>query len=78
MSSTEKITPLPRFRFERNLAEYKSSHSLSDTYEEQLEKLHPASKHGNAMLGVFQGGLADQIIEEELALERENALTKKI
>jgi hypothetical protein len=73
ISSTEKIIPLPRFRFERDPADYKSSHSVSNTYEEQLEKLHPVSKYGNAMLGAFIGGLADQIIDEEL--EQNNAPT---
>lgn len=69
-----KIVPLPRFRFERDLTDYKSFHN-TDTYEDQIGKLHPDSKHGNAMLGSFTGGVADQIIEEELSLGIKNVHT---
>jgi hypothetical protein len=62
-----KIIPLTRYRFERDPADYKSY--KSETFEEKIERLRPFSKHGNAMMGVFDGLLADQIIDEEEKLK---------
>jgi transposase len=67
----EKIVSLPQPRFARDPADYKSSYSVKETFEETLQRLHPISKHGNAMLGVFEGLLADQIEEEELSFKEE-------
>ena len=55
----EKIIPL--YRFARNPAAYKSR----ETFTDKLERLHPCSKHGNAMMRVYDSILADSIIEEE-------------
>jgi transposase len=60
INAASKVIPLPTYRFARDPADYRS-----ETFEEVLKRLHPTSKHGNAMLGVFRGLLADQIIEEE-------------
>ena len=62
---TGKIIPLPRPRFARDPADYKSTYSAKETFEESLKRLHPISKHGNGMMGVFEGLLADQMMEEE-------------
>lgn len=59
--STEKITPLQQFRFERDLTPYKSE----GTFQETLQKYHPVSKHGNAMTGVLEEPLADQMIDDK-------------
>ena len=65
VANTGKIIPLPRYRFARDPADYKSaSNDRSETLEEKLEKRHPVSKHGNAMAGVFNGLIADQVAEE--------------
>lgn len=58
---TQKIVPLPLFRFVRDPATYKSA----ETFEERLEREHPISRHGNALMGSYSGILADQIIDEE-------------
>lgn len=73
LESTEigKITPLPRPRFARDPADYKSMHMPQESFEEKLEKLHPFSAHGNAMMGAFEGILADQMMEEEKRLWRQ-------
>jgi hypothetical protein len=60
---TGKIIQMPKFRFARDPAIYKSSHHYQETLEE--ERIHPMSTHGNALLGQFRGLLADQIMEEE-------------
>jgi transposase len=57
---TDKIIPYQQFRFARNLAPYKSK----ETFEEKLQRIHPVSRHGNAAMGVYEGSLADQIIDE--------------
>lgn len=64
---TDKIIPLPRYRFERNPADYKSfsDDNKRETFEEKLERLHPFSKYGNAMMDAFDCLLADQVMEEE-------------
>lgn len=67
---TDKIISLPRPRFARDPADYKSSYSTEETFEEKLERQHPISKHGSGMMGVFDGLLADQIIEEEKQFQR--------
>jgi transposase len=59
--SKDKIIPIQQFRFARNLAPYKSK----ETFEEKLQRHHPVSRHGNAAMGVYEGLLADQIIDEE-------------
>lgn len=66
--STNKIVSLPRPRFARNPIDYRSSCQAFETFEEKLERRHPFSKHGNAMMGVFHRMLADQIVEEEKQL----------
>jgi hypothetical protein len=70
---TNKVTPLPRYRFERDPADYKTSDKdyRSETFEEKLERLHPFSKHGNAMAGPWNSLMADQIIEEERRIQEE-------
>lgn len=70
---TNKVTPLPRYRFERDPADYKTSHNdyTSETFEDKLERLHPFSKHGNAMAGPWNSVMADQIIEEERRTQKE-------
>jgi transposase len=60
-----KIVPMPRPRFARDPADYRSSYTTKEDFKEKLRRLHPVSKHGNAMAGVFEGLMADQIIEEE-------------
>ncbi len=70
---TGKIIPLPRSRFARDPVDYKSNYTTKETFEEKLARLHPMSKHGNAMLGVFEGLLADQIIEEEKQFRRQES-----
>jgi len=61
----EKIVSMPRPRFARNPADYKSSYKAQESFDEKLRRLHPASEHGNAMMKAFEGLLADQIMEEE-------------
>lgn len=65
-----KIVPLPRPRFARDPADYKSTYSDKETFEERLKRQHPISKHGHGMMGVFEGLLADQIMEEEKQFQR--------
>lgn len=61
----EKVIKFPVHRFARDPADYKSTYKNSETFEEKLARLHPFSKHGNAMMGGVNGLLADQIIEED-------------
>jgi hypothetical protein len=61
-ASVDKIIPLPKYRFERDLAPYKSK----ETFEEKIERANPASKHGNAIMGTYQSLLADNIMDEML------------
>jgi hypothetical protein len=63
----DKVVSLPCYRFARDPADYKSIHEAPqrETFEEKLERLYPVSKHGNAMLGIWNCIMADQIIEEE-------------
>lgn len=65
--NASKVVPLPRYRFARDPADYKSVNNdhKSETFEEKMERLHPFSKHGNAMLGAMEAFLADQEIDEE-------------
>ncbi len=70
-SDAGKIIPMPRSRFARDPTDYKSNYSSSETFEEKLERLHPVSKHGNAMLGLFEGMQADQMMEEEKLFRRQ-------
>jgi transposase len=60
-----KIIPMPRSRFARDPADYKSSYTAKETFEEKLKRLHPYSEHGNAMQEGFEGLLADWIMKEE-------------
>jgi len=61
----DKVIPIQKFRFARNLEPYKSK----ETFEEKLERIHPVCRHGNAFMGCYESLLADQIInEEKLAL----------
>jgi len=59
---SEKIVPLQQFRFERDLTLYKSK----DTFEEKLQKFHPVSGRGNAFMGLYEGLLADKLMDEEM------------
>ena len=63
VENTGKIISLRRYRFARDSSDYKSC-AESETFEDKLEKLHPLSKHGNAMAGIFNGLIADQAAEE--------------
>lgn len=66
-----KVVVLPRPRFARDPMDYKSSYNnASETFKEKLERLHPVSKHGNAMMGGFEGLLADQMTEEEKQFQK--------
>jgi transposase len=62
-----KVIPLKSYRFARNPEEYKSLEyqEMKETFEEKLARLHPVSTYGNAMLGPWNGTMADQIMEEE-------------
>jgi transposase len=62
-----KVIPLTSYRFARNPGEYKGAdhQGARETFEETLARLHPISTHGNAMLGVWNGTMADYIMEEE-------------
>ena len=62
--SIDKIVLIRPFRFERDLTLYKSK----ETFEEALQRHHPVSSYGNALMGVFDGLLADQIMKEEEVL----------
>ncbi len=55
------IEPL---RFARDPADYKTTYSCSETFEEKLVRLHPMSTSGNAMMGAYEALLADQITKE--------------
>ena len=69
---TSKVTALPRYRFQRDPADYKTYEDYrSETFEEKLERLHPFSKHGNAMAGAWNSIMADQIVEEEKQTQKE-------
>jgi transposase len=64
--NTSKVVPFSNYRFARNSSDYKSAnYNARETFEEKLMRIHPVSKHGNAMMGVWEGLLADQHIEEE-------------
>lgn len=69
---TNKIIPMPNPRFARNPEDYKSGYKASESFEDTLTRLHPVSKYGNAMLGAFEGLLADQIEEEKYYKGRKN------
>jgi hypothetical protein len=73
--NASKVIPLQNYRFARDPADYKSTNNdyRSETFEEKLERLHPISKYGNAMMGEGHGLLADQIIEEEKQLHRQES-----
>jgi transposase len=62
-----KIIQLPKFRFARDLAPYKSD-SETETFDEKIQRICPTSTHGNAQLGIFKGFLGDQIMREEIEL----------
>lgn len=53
------IIPFTSYRFARNANDYRS-----ESFETKLERLHPTSKHGNAMAGVFNALLADRVVED--------------
>jgi transposase len=59
-----KVIPLTSYRFERNPADYRSIDYRRETFEEKLIRLHPVSRHGNALMRPFDGILADQTMEE--------------
>lgn len=61
-SASEKVIPIKRYRFERDPADYKSP---NETFEEKLERMHPFSRHGNAMMGAYKALIADQVMDEE-------------
>ena len=54
------VIPLPSYRFARDANDYRS-----ETFDEKIERLHPFSKHGNAMAGGLKSLLADQVEEED-------------
>jgi len=60
-----KIIQIPFPRFARNPEVYKSSFTTNESFGEKLERLHPISMHGNAMMSTFEGLLAEKIVEEE-------------
>lgn len=60
-----KVVPISNYRFARNPSDYKRANDIKESFEEKLERMHPTSKHGNAMMGVWHGLMADQIAEEE-------------
>jgi transposase len=64
---TSKIIQLPKFRFARDLAPYRSNNE-KETFEEKMQRLHSTSTCRNAQLGIFEGLLADQIMQEEIEL----------
>ena len=65
--TASKIIPYAEFRFCRNSDDYKIQ---PGTFEEKLVKIHPYSKHGNAMAGVRRSAELDQamdaLLEDEL------------
>lgn len=61
-----KIIPLNGFRFARNPTDYKIIRGERESFEEKVERMHPVSKHGNAMAGISGSIMADNIIEEEM------------
>lgn len=63
---SSKIVPLPLPRFARNPNDYKSEFDNRESFEEVLQRACPFSKHGNGMMGAYQGMLTDQIMEEEI------------
>jgi hypothetical protein len=65
--SSNKIIPMPKFRFARDLSPYKSDHE-TETFDEKLERICPTSTQGNAQLGIFKGLLGDQIMREETGI----------
>jgi hypothetical protein len=64
---TNKVVTLTNYRFARDPAAYKSEieEPKKKTFLERLEDAYPFSKHGNAILGVYNCIIADQIMEEE-------------
>jgi Mu transposase-like protein len=63
-AAEEKVIPLRRPRFARSSVDYKSDFS-KETLEEKLERLHPHSRHGNAMAGtIFDMLHADALMDE--------------
>ena len=72
--TTNKVVQMPQFRFRRDPAEYKNpvivDESRKKTFLESLEEEHPCSKYGNAMTGVWEGLMADQLMGEKLEQEK--------
>ncbi len=64
-----KVVPLPRPRFARDSADYKSDFS-KETLEEKLERLHPFSRHGNGMARTVFDMLRDDAIMDEYYEEK--------
>lgn len=60
---SQKIIELPTYRYARKPDFYKpdQDNNLGETFEEKLERRQSYSKGGNAMLGVFNGLMADNI-----------------
>jgi transposase len=64
-----KVVQMPQYRFARDAADYKSGAIIDvperETFLERLENIHSYSKHGTAMSGIYEGLMADQIMEEQ-------------
>lgn len=58
---TNKIVPISHYRFQRDPADYGSNNA----FLKKLEDMHPFSEYGNAMGGIWNGLMADQITKEE-------------
>jgi transposase len=65
-SVKDKVVDFDRYRFVRNLDDYRSEEfQQKETFEEKLVRLRPYSKYGNAMMKPFDSLLADNSMEEE-------------
>jgi transposase len=65
-SGKNKVLHLDSYRFLRTLDDYKSEEfPRKETFDEKINRIHPYSKYGNAMMKPFDALLADKIMEEE-------------
>lgn len=62
--NTPSQVPSQTSRFLRDPKDYNIEDKDEESFEEKLDRHHPFSKNGNAMMGVFQSLQADKIMDE--------------
>lgn len=62
---SEKIIKLQTYKYVRDPNCYKSDNEVDEPFEEKLERMRPYSRNGNAMLGVANSLIADEIMDQK-------------